>query len=106
MFVTISTYKAKRGEEDAIIALHEDWQRSQQTDRKSYLSGELLRSVKDTRKFIAILHFESQEAVQALTNDPEWKAWNQRLVSLTEHGPGLAEYTREWSHPTKTQVSG
>jgi hypothetical protein len=29
MFVTVSTYRAKAGEEDAIIALHEDWQRNQ-----------------------------------------------------------------------------
>jgi len=30
MFVTVSTYRAKAGEEDAVIALHEDWQRNQQ----------------------------------------------------------------------------
>ena len=29
MFVIVSSYRAKVGEEDAIIALHEDWQRSQ-----------------------------------------------------------------------------
>jgi len=31
MFVTVSTYKAKAGEEDAIIALHEDWQKPSAT---------------------------------------------------------------------------
>ncbi len=46
MFVTMSTYKAKAGEEDAIIALHEDWQRHQQSRAKGYLSGELLRNVR------------------------------------------------------------
>ena len=29
IFVIVSTYRAKAGEEDAIIALHEDWQRKQ-----------------------------------------------------------------------------
>jgi heme-degrading monooxygenase HmoA len=96
MFVTMSTYKAKAGEEDAIIALHEDWQRHQQSRAKGYLSGELLRNVETYREFIAIMRFESQEAALALTSDPEQKAWYQRLVSLTEDTPIRTEYTSEW----------
>lgn len=96
MFVTVSTYKAKVGEEDAIIALHEDWQRHQQLHARGYLSGELLRNVMDSREFIAIMRFENQEAAQALTNNPERKAWYQRVVSLTENVPTLTEYTSEW----------
>jgi len=96
MFVTVSMYRAKAGEEDAIIALHEDWQRNRQPGAKGYLSGELLRNVKDSREFIAIMRFETQEAAQALTNNPERKAWYQRIVSLTENVPTLTEYTSEW----------
>ena len=36
MFAIVSPYRAKIGEEDAIIALHEDWQRNQ--GLKGYLS--------------------------------------------------------------------
>jgi antibiotic biosynthesis monooxygenase (ABM) superfamily enzyme len=97
MFVTVSTYKAKAGEEDAIIALHEDWQRTQQARTRCYLSGELLRSVNDAGQFIAILRFASQESARALANDPERKAWYHRLVSLSEHLPVLTEFTSEWS---------
>ncbi len=96
MFVTVSTYKAKAGEEDAIIALHEDWQRHHQPNARGYLSGELLRNVKAPHEFIAFMRFESQGTAQALTNDPEWKAWYQRLVSLTEGIPIHTEYTSEW----------
>ena len=96
MFVTVSTYKAKAGEEDAIIALHEAWQRHQQPDARDYLSGELLRNVNASREFIAIMRFESQEAAQGLTNDPERAAWYQRLVSLTEGISIRTEYTSEW----------
>ena len=102
MFVTVSTYRAKAGEEDAIIALHEDWQRHQQSRAKGYLSGELLRNVNDSREFIVIMRFEGQEFAQALTNDPERRAWYQRLVSLTERLPIHTEYTHEW--PLTTQV--
>ena len=99
MFVTVSTYKAKAGEEDAIIALHEDWQHRQQPHARSYLSGELLKNVEASREFIAIMWFESQEAAQALTNDPERKVWYQRLVSLTEDTPIHTEHTSEWQTP-------
>lgn len=96
MFVTVSTYKAKVGEEDAIIALHEDWQRYQRPRARGYLSGELLRNGEASREFIAIMRFESRESAQALANDPEQEAWYRRVVSLMEHMPIRAEYTSEW----------
>jgi hypothetical protein len=43
MFVTISSYRAKEGEEDAIIALYEDWERTLRSQAQGFLSGELLR---------------------------------------------------------------
>ena len=96
MFVTVSTYRAKAGEEDAIIALHEDWQRHQQAQARGYLSGELLRNVDASREFIAIMRFESQEAAQVLANDPERETWYRRLVSLTEGISIRTEYMSEW----------
>jgi heme-degrading monooxygenase HmoA len=89
-------YRAKVSEEDAIIALHEDWQRHQQSRARGYLSGELLRNVNDSSEFVAIMRFESRESAQALASDLEQKAWYQRLVSLTERLPILTEHTREW----------
>ena len=96
MFVTVSSYRAKAGEEDAIIALHEDWQCHQQPHARGYLSGELLRNVKASHEFIAIMRFENQEAALALTNDPEREAWYQRLASLMQDTPIRTEYTSEW----------
>ncbi len=96
MFVTISVYYARTGEEDAIIALHEDWQRNQLSKVKGHLSGELLRNVEAPREFIAIMRFENQQVAQALANDLEQDAWHQRLASLTENVPILSAYTSEW----------
>lgn len=96
MFVTVSIYKAKAGEEDAIIALHEAWQRNQQARVQSYISGELLRNIQSPREFIAIMRFEKRAFALALANDPERNAWYKRLVSLVENVPALTEYTREW----------
>src|SRR5436309_12666170 len=96
MFVTLSTYQARQGEEDAIIALHEDWQRHQEAQARGYLSGELLRNVDASRQFLAIMRFQSEEAAQALANDPERVTWYRRLVSLAEGISIRTEYTSEW----------
>ena len=96
MFVTISIYRAKAGEEDAVIALHEDWQRNQQARAQGYLSGELLRNIQAPREFVAIMRFENRSFAQALANEPGRNAWYRRLVSLVENVPVLTEYTREW----------
>ena len=96
MFITISTYQARDGEEDAIIALHEEWQRSQLLKVKGKTSGELLRSIENPRSFVAIMHYEGQESAQALANNPEHQVWLQRLLSLTEIIPALTEYLCEW----------
>ena len=97
MFVTISRYQARAGEEDAIVALHEYWQRTLQPKAKGYLSGELLRNVEDTREFLSIMRFESQQAAEVLTHDPEQNGWYRRLVSLTDGRAATTRYTCEWS---------
>ena len=96
MFVTVSIYCAKAGEEDAIVALYEDWQRTIQPRIRGYLSGELLRKVEAPREFIAIMRFENQESAHTLANDPGQHTWYQRIVSLTENIPVLTEYMSEW----------
>ncbi len=96
MFVTVSTYLARAGEVDAIVALHEDWQRTLQPKATGYISGELLRNVTNACEFMAIMRFESRESAQALANDLEQNAWYRRLVSLVENVPVRTEYNSEW----------
>ncbi len=97
MFVTVSRYQARAGEEDAIIALHEDWQRTLRPKAEGYLSGELLRNVESAREFLSIMRFESQQAAEALAREPEQSGWYRRLVSLTEGRTVTTRYTCEWS---------
>ena len=86
MFVVVCTYRARKGEEDAIVALHEDWQRTLRGRAVGYLSGELLHSVRDPRAFIAVARYEDEASAQAAAADPEHIAWQRRLASLTEMG--------------------
>jgi hypothetical protein len=96
MFVVISTYRAKVGEEDAIIALHEDRQNDQSLKATVYLSWELLQRVDNPREFIDIAHFPNQQLAQAAASDLERDGWYDRLMSLTEGGQVRTDYTSAW----------
>jgi antibiotic biosynthesis monooxygenase (ABM) superfamily enzyme len=99
MFVTVSTYQARAGEEDAIVALHENWQRTLQPKTVGYISGELLRNVANACEFMAIMRFERQEFFQELADTPDQQVWMQRLESLVEIAPVHRLYASEWLSP-------
>ncbi len=99
IFVIVSTYRAKGGEEDAIIALHEDWQRKQGSKAKVYLSWDLLRNIEAPREFIVIAYFASEELARAMVEDLNQDAWYSRLVSLLEEEPVCSKCTNEWHAP-------
>jgi heme-degrading monooxygenase HmoA len=96
VFVIVSTYRAKPGEEDAIIALHEDWQRKQGNKAKVYLSWELLRNTEAPSEFVVIAYFESEELARAMVDDLNQDAWYLRLVSLVEERPACTTYEGAW----------
>ncbi len=96
MFIVISTYRAKAGEEDAIIALHEDWQRCHGRKAKICLSWELIRKAEAPREFIAIARYASEELAQRAAGELKRDAWYDRLKSLVDEGPVNVDYTCEW----------
>ena len=96
MFVTVSVYRARAGQEGKVVALHEEWQHLRKSGSKGLLSAELLRSLKDPLSFIDIARFESEEAARSVTNNPEQAAWYQRLEQLTEGIQELSGCRREW----------
>lgn len=96
MYIVISTYRAKVGEEDAIVALHEDWQRHQARKTRNYLSWELLRNVDTPRVFMTITHYRNKESALAAADDLAQDDWYPRLISLLEEAPTSTDYQREW----------
>src|SRR6476661_1425597 len=96
MFVTVSVYRARAGQESAVVALHEEWQHLRKAGTDGFLSAELLRSLKDPRSFIDIARLESEEAAQSVANNPEQSAWYGRLAQLTEGVRELTGCRREW----------
>jgi hypothetical protein len=97
MFVTLRILQARAGEEDAIIALHEDWQRNQKPGvGVAFFCWELLRNIKAPREFITIVHCENEDLAQAMAKDLEQDAWFVRLRSLLEAEPVELVCSNEW----------
>jgi len=106
MFVMVSVYRARAGQEGAVVALHEEWQHLRKAGTSGFLSAELLRSLKDPLSFIDIARFESEEAAQSIANNPDQAAWYQRLAQLTEGSEELTGFRREWQlNPDMGSVS-
>lgn len=96
MFVTVYTFHAKSGTEDAVVALFDEWQRDRQPLAKGYVSGELLRDARDPGNFISVARFESEQALRAQAETPEQDAWYRKLVALTEREPVFTDCEVEW----------
>lgn len=94
--MTILTFRARSGEEDAVVALHEDWEHHRRQRANGYLSGQLLIDKGDPRSFIVITHYAHQAAAQAALCDPEHDAWYRRLASLAEGEPSRMDCRLAW----------
>ena len=92
MFLIVYVCRTRIGMDDKVAMLYEEWQRNVCLKTPGYLSGELLVNIHDPREFIAITRFASEDAVWALTQDPEHSAWYSRLVRLAESGPVVTHY--------------
>lgn len=96
MFVTVYTFHAKPGAEDAVIALFADWQRDRRPFAHGFVSGELLRDARDPASFISFAQFESEQALRTLAATPEQDAWYRKLTGLTEREPVFTDCEVEW----------
>ncbi len=104
MFVVVYVYLSKVGEEDAVIALFEDWEQTHRDKVQGYISGDLLRNSENSRVFISIMRFESQKSAEAYDTDTKYDGWYQRLTSLLETAPTHTDYISEWRSPSRTET--
>jgi hypothetical protein len=99
LFIIVSSYRAKAGEEDAVIALHEDWLRTQRQHFPEYLRWELFNKLETPTEFVAVASFANKDVAQAATSKLEQGTWYHRLLSLLETAPVHVSCTRAWYTP-------
>jgi antibiotic biosynthesis monooxygenase (ABM) superfamily enzyme len=97
VFVTVTTYRVRPGEEDAILALHEDWATQHRGQVRGFVGAELLRSIDDAASFTEITRFDVAENAFDHFRDPDQQIWTQRLRSLTACEPIQHSFTQDWS---------
>lgn len=97
MFVTMFTFKAQPGNEEAVLDLFKEWQRELMPTSRGFLSSEVLRDASDPSHFVSIARFESEAALRAVADRPAQDAWYRKLVALTEREPIFTDCVLEWS---------
>ena len=96
MFVTVFTFHAAPGREDAVVAHFEEWQRDRRPFAKGFVGSELYRDARDPGNFISVARFESEQALRTLAATPEQDAWYRKLVALAEREPVFTDCEVEW----------
>lgn len=96
MFVTVYTFHAKPGNEEAVVDLFEEWQHDHLPAAKGFVASELLRDARDPRNFIAVARFESEATLRAVAATPQQDAWYRKLVGLAEREPVFTDCEVEW----------
>ncbi|HEY7976456.1 MAG TPA: antibiotic biosynthesis monooxygenase [Ktedonobacterales bacterium] len=96
MFVTVFTFHAKPGREDAVFTLFDEWQRDRRAFAKGFVSGDLYRDTHDPGAFISVASFESERDLRTLAATPEQDTWYRKLVALSEREPVFTDCEVEW----------
>ncbi len=104
MFVLLLTYRARPGREEAVVALHEEWERCLRSEVKGYLYGDLLRHPQDPQGFIEVRRFRSDAMLGMDEADIEQEQWHRRLVELIEEEPVCLECVSDWRAGEPQQV--
>lgn len=91
MFISLSIYQARSGEEDAVLALHEEWQRLTLQNSSGFISGEVLCSTSARGTYVVIVRCESEDAFRRLAAELDRDFWHGRLLSLVEPDPVVVE---------------
>lgn len=99
MFGTIFSMRPKPGQENAVVALFERWDRERRPKIKGPLAGHLYRNVQNPGELMAAVVFDSRDNYFANANDPEQDRWYRELVALLEAEPRFidGEVLRSWS---------
>lgn len=97
MIATMFTLVARPGNENAILALFEEWRYDLNPASTGFVASEVWRVIRNPRSFVSIARFENEAALRAVASRPAQDGWYRRLVALTEREPVFTDCDLEWS---------
>lgn len=87
MYGTIALMKPKAGQEDAVVAMHEEWWNERQPKVKGARAAHLYRNTSNPSELMLAVVFDSKADYEANAADPEQDQWYQRLAEHLEGEP-------------------
>lgn len=99
MFGSIFLMRPKPGQEDAVVALFDRWDRERRPKIKGARAGHLYRNAQNPAELMAAVVFDSRDSYVANAGDPEQDRWYRELVALLEVEPRFidGEVLRSWT---------
>ncbi|MCI0439344.1 MAG: hypothetical protein L0177_09460 [Chloroflexi bacterium] len=87
MYGTIFRMKPKQGQEQKIIELFEEWERTRKPKVKGAVAGFLMRPDKMAGELVGVAIFSDKASYDANADDPEQDKWYRRLRDLLQADP-------------------
>jgi hypothetical protein len=87
MFGTIAIMKPRKGKEDAVSDMFEQWWDVRRPKVKGAIASTVYRNPKNAEELMMALVFDTRENYEANAADPEQIEWYQRLLVLLEDLP-------------------
>ncbi|MBI2936330.1 MAG: antibiotic biosynthesis monooxygenase [Chloroflexi bacterium] len=87
MFGTVARIRPKAGQEKALVALLQEWQRTRKPKVKGAIGGYLFKKEKNPDEYILVSVWQDRQTYFANANDPEQDRWFRRVRELLQADP-------------------
>lgn len=87
MYGTIFRMKVKRGQEQKVVGLFQEWDRERKPKVKGALGGYLLKPDKKSGEFVGVAVFQDKASYTANASNPEQDRWYHRVRECLEADP-------------------
>ncbi len=87
MYGTIFRMKPKRGQEQALVALMDQWNRDRKPKIKGFVGAYILRPDKAKGEVIGVAIFSDHDAYMANANDPAQDQWYRQMREHLQADP-------------------
>ena len=87
MYGTIFRMKVKKGQEQELVEMFNEWDRQRKPKVKGALGGLLLLPDKKSGEVVGVAIFQNKATYEANANDPEQDKWYKRLRELLTADP-------------------
>ncbi|MBI4234430.1 MAG: hypothetical protein HY686_08320 [Chloroflexi bacterium] len=87
MYGTVAHLRPKAGQERAMLALMQEWDRDRKPKVKGAVASYVFKLDKDPRQLVMTVVFQDKASYVANASDPEQDRWYRKLRALLEADP-------------------